>query len=44
MTEYILKGNDQMEPDSKIIADILFAIRLSAGDGLFGPTNAVPCS
>lgn len=36
MTEYILRGDNQVEPDSEIIRDILFAW-ISAGDGLFGP-------
>ena len=36
MTEYILGGDNQVEPDSEIIRDILFAW-ISAGDGLFGP-------
>ena len=36
MTEYILRGDNQVEPDSEIIRDVLFAW-ISAGDGLFGP-------
>lgn len=36
MTEYILRGDNQAEPDSEIIRDILFAW-ISVGDGVFGP-------
>lgn len=38
MTEYILRGDNQVEPDSEIIRDILFAW-ISAGDGLWTPKN-----
>ena len=44
MTEYILRGNDQVEPDSKITGDILLAVRLSADDGLFEPIDSDLCS
>lgn len=43
MTEYILRGDDQVEPDSKITGHVLFAW-LSVDDGLFGPINAGLCS
>lgn len=36
MTEYIMRGDNQVEPDSEIIRDILFAW-ISVGDGVFGP-------
>lgn len=42
MTEYILRGDDQVEPDSKITGH-LFAW-LSVDDGLFGRINAGLCS
>ena len=44
MTEYILRGIDQVEPDSKITGDILLAESLSAGNGLSGPVNSGLCS
>lgn len=43
MTEYVLRGDDQVEPDSKITGHLLFAW-LSVDDGLFGRINAGLCS
>ena len=42
MTEYIMRGDNQVEPDSEIIRDILFAW-ISVGDGVFGPPPKI-CS
>lgn len=43
MTEYIMRGDNQVEPDSEIIRDILFAW-ISVGDGVFGPPPPKICS